>query len=621
MGSVPPGMRAGLVLLVLCGLLATSGAASTYYVGGTGATDSGPGSSDEPWATLQYAVDLVAPGDTILVRPGTYVGFHIGYSGTAGASCTIAAETPGTVLVNSAGAYCYHNSNIEAEDVSYWIIDGLESANSAHYGIDIRGSDHMTVRNCHAHGAASTGIMTAFSDYAVLENNDTHNNGEHGIYNANSSDYVTLRGNQSYSNFGCGIHNNGDISMGGDGQISYATIERNTIWDNGAPPGGGSAINCDGVSDSIIRNNLLYGNHASGISLYGGDSAEGSSRDQVYNNTIVMAADGRYNINISGAIGGQPVNSTGISVVNNILYNNHSWHGVIFAWDASALTTSDYNVVMDRFAVTTDEVIISFADWQALGFDAHSFIATPEELFVDTAGNDYHLAAGSPAVDAGRALAPVTDDIEGTPRPRGAAYDIGCYESAYGGHFWDVPPSRWAYAEIEVCANAGIVGGFPDGSYQPLLVVNRDAMAGFISRCLAMPGVVPDGPPTPHFPDVPTDQWAYKYIEFAYANNIVAGYPGGNYEPDLPVDRGQMAAFVARAIVNPTGEAGLAGYDPPATPSFPDVDTGFWTYKHIEYIHGLGIAGGYPDGLYHPEIQCTRDQMAVYVARAFELPL
>jgi len=31
------------------------------------------------------------------------------------------------------------------------------------------------------------------------------------------------------------------------------------------------------------------------------------------------------------------------------------------------------------------------------------------------------------------------------------------------------------------------------------------------------------------------------------------------------------------------------------------------------------VVNGYEDGLYHPEIVVTRDQMAVYVARAFEL--
>jgi hypothetical protein len=47
--------------------------------------------------------------------------------------------------------------------------------------------------------------------------------------------------------------------------------------------------------------------------------------------------------------------------------------------------------------------------------------------FVDAAGRNYHLAAGSPArdmVDSGPAL-----DFEGEPRPRGARFDIGADEA------------------------------------------------------------------------------------------------------------------------------------------------------------------------------------------------
>jgi len=186
--------------------------------------------------------------------------------------------------------------------------------------------------------------------------------------------------------------------------------------------------------------------------------------------------------------------------------------------------------------------------------------------------------------------------------------------------FSDVLPGNWAGRAIRMCYEYGIVGGYPDGAYHPDWGVTRAQMAGFIARSLAGGDTnVPPGPETPHFPDVGTDYWAYKYVEYAYANNIVAGYPGGNYVPELAVDRGQMAAFIARAIVTPTGEAGLASYTPPATPTFPDVPTDFWTYKHIEYIKSQGIVGGYPDGLYHPGELCTRDQMAVFIARAFDL--
>ena len=80
----------------------------------------------------------------------------------------------------------------------------------------------------------------------------------------------------------------------------------------------------------------------------------------------------------------------------------------------------------------------------------------------------------------------------------------------------------------------------------------------------------------------------------------------------------ELAVFVARSTVFPLGEAGLAALTPPTT-SFPDVPTDFWAFKHIEYLNQNGVVVGYPDGLYHPEITVSRDQMAVFIARAFQL--
>ena len=64
------------------------------------------------------------------------------------------------------------------------------------------------------------------------------------------------------------------------------------IYDNGR--GGGSGINGDGVQNSVIRNNLIYNTHASGISLYRIDGGGGSSGNLVINNTVLVAGDGRW---------------------------------------------------------------------------------------------------------------------------------------------------------------------------------------------------------------------------------------------------------------------------------------------------------------------------------------
>jgi amidase len=179
--------------------------------------------------------------------------------------------------------------------------------------------------------------------------------------------------------------------------------------------------------------------------------------------------------------------------------------------------------------------------------------------------------------------------------------------------FLDVPPDHWAAREIWDCADADLVAGYPDGYYRPDLVVTRDQMAAFIARAFRASS---DEPEEPTFPDVPPDHWAYGSIEGVVADNIVEGYPDGNYHPEWDVTRGQMAVFIARASAAPPGEEGLADYEPPLVPAFDDVPSDYWCYRHVEYLASLAVVDGYPDGLYRPGRPVTRDQMAVYLARA-----
>jgi PKD repeat protein len=186
--------------------------------------------------------------------------------------------------------------------------------------------------------------------------------------------------------------------------------------------------------------------------------------------------------------------------------------------------------------------------------------------------------------------------------------------------FPDVLTDHWAWSQVISCVDANVVKGYDDGLYHPADPVTRDQMAVYIARALVSPSgdaAIPDPEPPPSFSDVPPTQWAYKHIEYAVSQNVVKGYDDGTYQPGLTVDRGQMAVYVARAMVAPGGDAAIPDPVPPAT--FPDVPDTFWAYKQVEYCVGQGVVKGYDDGKYHPEIAVTRDQMAVYIARAFGL--
>ena len=59
---------------------------------------------------------------------------------------------------------------------------------------------------------------------------------------------------------------------------------------------------------------------------------------------------------------------------------------------------------------------------------------------------------------------------------------------------------------------------------------------------------VSPAPPTPDFGDVPTSSPQYQFIEALYASGITAGCGSGNYCPNAPLTRGQMAVFLAKAL-------------------------------------------------------------------------
>ena len=59
---------------------------------------------------------------------------------------------------------------------------------------------------------------------------------------------------------------------------------------------------------------------------------------------------------------------------------------------------------------------------------------------------------------------------------------------------------------------------------------------------------VSPAPPTATFGDVPLTDPAFQFIEALAASGITVGCGGGNYCPDAPVTRRQMAVYLAKAL-------------------------------------------------------------------------
>lgn len=441
-----------VVLVCLC--LCQAASAGTYWVA-QGGSDGNRGTDSAPWATLQHAVDSVSPGDTIIVRDGTYAGCLVGRGGKPGSPVVLKAENKWGAVIRGFGAKKLRNSLVGINDygfydhdtvIGYVTVDGFEiDAEDADNGIRTSHAEHVTIANCKVHDSTWVCINPGHSDYILLEGNVTFGSRKsHGMYMANTSAHGVVRGNTSYSNAKSGLHMNGDLSCGGAGVMTGWLVEKNVIFDNHA----GGAINCDGVSDSVFRNNLLYDNHATGMTFYAIDATEGSSRNLVANNTIVMASDGRWPILMPRMKRLPPMGSKAVdelpplarkreilSPTANRFYNNIIYHPLpdygsilVYAGDVRGFL-SDYNITNGRYSVDGGETLIDIDKWRSFGHGKHSITADPKDIFVAPGANDYHLKKGSPAIDAGTALKKVTEGLEGTPRPQGGGCDIGCYEA------------------------------------------------------------------------------------------------------------------------------------------------------------------------------------------------
>jgi parallel beta-helix repeat protein len=363
-----------------------------YFVSPVG-NDAGPGTAELPWLTLQRAANAVTAGDTVTVRAGTYTGFRLTADGTPAARITFTAEA-GVTINQPNGA---NNSGINLEGADHVTVEGFRvTAITGPTGMGIRSSNNsgVVVRNNTLDNNAGFGIYTEWSVDVVIENNTAVNSNQgHGIYLTNSADNPVVRGNRVTNNYFSGIYLNGNVAAGsGDGLITGAVIEGNTISGNGA--GGGASITLDGVQNSTVRNNLIFEARAWGIQFYGIGSAAGSRNNTVVNNTVITAAGGQWAVRISHG-------STGNVLRNNILLTDNPAAGIIDIDNDSLLGfASDYNVLGNSFR--DDDASYTLATWKNIrNVDRNSAGAEKGELFVDPAGHDYRLSLTSPAIDSG----------------------------------------------------------------------------------------------------------------------------------------------------------------------------------------------------------------------------
>jgi len=184
--------------------------------------------------------------------------------------------------------------------------------------------------------------------------------------------------------------------------------------------------------------------------------------------------------------------------------------------------------------------------------------------------------------------------------------------------FGDVSPTYWAWRWIEGLYAAGVTTGCGSGNYCPEENATRAQMAVLLLRAKYDSGYNPPAF-TGAFADVPIDYWAANWIDQLYTEGITSGC-GTNpllYCPDRNATRAETAVLLLRTRYG-------SGYTPPpATGIFADVQVDYWAANWIEQLYTEGITSGCGTDprLYCPENSATRAEIAVLLARTFNLAI
>jgi hypothetical protein len=167
--------------------------------------------------------------------------------------------------------------------------------------------------------------------------------------------------------------------------------------------------------------------------------------------------------------------------------------------------------------------------------------------------------------------------------------------------------------EIAALAAAGITDGCGPGRFCPDAPVTRGEMAAFLERAFPDLPVVA-GPPT--YADMAGSVFVGN-VEWLAETGVTRGCTPDRFCPNEPVTRGQMAAFLFRAMsAADLVDESEVDIDPPSA----DAESHFFGGE-IAWLVGEGISTGCGvDDSFCPDDPVTRGQMAAFLVRALGVP-
>jgi hypothetical protein len=411
-------------------------------------SDRGNGSAATPYCTISAAANATA-GQTVQVASGTYnEAVTVKGSGSPGAPIvfTAAPDAAVTVTGKANGFVVSGRSWVTIRNFTVTATSGIGISISSSSNITVAGN-HVTYAGQPVSGQTAQGIrLNSVTSSTVTANTSDHNS-EAGILLQNGTTGTLVSANTTFANArgytraapGIDVRSSGNTVQGNvshdnedSGLQFYTGGGGNLVLDNLSYRNGDHGIDDLNAPNQVIIGNTVFGNVAAGINL------EGTSSGATLAN----------NVSVDNGVN-SPRTSSNIRLDRDSVASSTIHHDLVFL--------SPGGSVQFIWGTTSYPSLAAFR--AATGQEVGGLEGDPR--WVAPAAGDFHLGAGSPAIDSADSSGaqPAVDleghgraDDPGTPNsgsgPR-AFDDRGAFE--FGGSTTDAPPS----ARVTVTPSSG----------------------------------------------------------------------------------------------------------------------------------------------------------------------